>query len=104
MEEPVGKRLTGDFVLRLAGVSEVVSTAGAAVSSYYTDNRFFTAKDFGYVPRSVLYDYALNVFLDFVLGDALLQCFQVVGEGDRGRLVLETFEFEFRIEECRVKG
>jgi hypothetical protein len=70
-----------------------------------TDCRFsFAAKDFGDVPRSVLYDDAFTGLLGGVLGDALLQCFDVVGEGGGWRRVLDLLEFEFGVKEGGVEG
>jgi hypothetical protein len=70
-----------------------------------TNGRFsFTAEDVGNDPRPVLYNNACAVLRGPVLADALLECLQVVGEGGQGKRVLEAFEFEIRVEECRVQG
>ena len=53
----------------------------------------FTPEYICYVPGAMLYDDACTVLLYCVFGDALLQCVEFVGMGERSGRVVEKFEF-----------
>lgn len=68
--------------------------AAARVHARSTNWTFsFASEDICNVPGAMLYDDACTVLLYCVFGNALLQCVEFVGMGERSGRVIEEFEF-----------
>lgn len=102
-EDPVGKRLTGECLWCLSGVSANISAAPAySCCTCSTNCVVLLASERVYrIPDSMLNDYSSRSLSGLVFFNTLLQCVDFVGVGERWRRVLE--EFEFRIKKRRIK-